>query len=363
MKSNIKVNLNINKDDENLNDYLYTWSELGTRPSKTSIHGFFDSEKFLKYIEDNFDKFEISNFTDIIPNDDISIINQRTFLNFQNGIFLTYTHLDKIHEQSLITDLSIFYTRPSEEKVDEIVNQISSLSIQNVDEEEDLQDTTKSDLNILDYGQNGFELEKLNDTENYENIEYFFEDSILKDTKRIIKSINKSKSGLTILCGERGCGKTTLLSYIASNSKKNKIFIPCTLIENSINNFEFRKFLKKNKNVILLLDDVELYFSKIYSKSNSYTNNLLQLVDGISAKDLDINIILSLNCSIEEIDKNLLESNSLLDIIEVGKLSENKGKELCEFLDHKSCLKGKNKIIDFLKNRVSKSTNVELGFK
>jgi hypothetical protein len=362
MKSSNKINLNINSDDENLNDFLYSWSEFGVRPSKISLHGIFDSGKFLNYLE-TLTFTQITNSTDFVTTDDVPIINQKVLINLNvNGFtdtFLTYTHLDKIHEKSLISDVSIFYTGSSKEKVEKIVEDISELSIQS-DEPTELVDTK---VNLLSLGQNGFELEKHFISKDFEDIEYYYEDTVIKKVKKILKSINKDKTGLTIFCGERGCGKTTLLSYISSKLDKNVIFIPCNLIETSINNFEFRIFLKQNPNSVIILDDVELYFSQLYAKSTFFTNNLLQLIDGFYSSELNLNIILSLNCDSSDIDKNLFESNCLIDLVEVGKLSLKKVNELCDYLDKKNKFDVDTKLIDIIRKPIVKSTDVELGFK
>jgi ABC-type cobalamin/Fe3+-siderophores transport system ATPase subunit len=353
-----KINFNISGDDENLNDYLYSWSELAARPNKVSIHGFFDSEKFIKYIE-SLESVQIYSHRDIIPNEDVSIINEKYFINISNDIFLSYTHLDKIHDESYVSDVVIFYNNGSKEKSDTIVNDISEFTIQHGDDVE----IESSKIHILNLGVNGFEMERFDITRNFEDVEFYYEDNTLKKVKKVIKRINKENVGLTIFFGERGCGKTTLLSYISSKLDKNVIFIPCNLIENSINNFEFRRFLKQNPNSVIILDDVELYFNQIYSKSTFFTNNLLQLVDGFYANDLKVNIILSLNCSLSEIDRNIFDSNSLLDTIEVGKLSTKKVNELCEYLDKKNKIDGDLKLVEVIKKPIHRSTSVELGFK
>jgi AAA+ ATPase superfamily predicted ATPase len=197
----------------------------------------------------------------------------------------------------------------------------------------------------------------------YENIEYYFNDDIIKKANKISKSLKKTNKGLTIIHGERGVGKTTLVNYIVSNIDKIVIFIPCTMIESTINNPDFRNFIKRYKNSVIVLDDSELYFGELYSKSNIFTNNLLQLVDGFQSDDLDLNIITVLNVDdIDDVDHILFDSNNLIDIVEIGKLKKEKAQELNKFLGSKVKIKNDVKLVDVLKKRNFKVETGEIGF-
>lgn len=360
MKNNNKFNININKDDHNLNDYLHSWTELGDRPNKTTLHGYFDTEKFLKILE-NKNYVNVNSFCDIAPSDEVSIVNQKNFIVIDGKFFLTFTHFDKNHEESLIGEVSFFFTNNSEPSVEKIIEEILECVVFSENNEED--EVIKNNFFVLNLSQNGFELESLDIKKDFDDIEFYYESDVLKKVKKVIKSVKKEKKGLTIISGDRGCGKTSLINYITTKIDKKFIFIPCNLIENTINNPDFRRFLRQNVNSVLILDDVELYFSQMYSKSTFFTSNLLQLVDGLVSDTLNLNIILGLNCSLSEIDKTLIYSNNLIDNIEIGKLSINKIDDLLEHLGKKSKIKNQLKLIEVLKDQTSKSENNELGFK
>ena len=360
MKNTNKLNININKDDHNINDYLYAWSELGVRANKSAFHGYFQPEVFIGYIQE-LGFTEISTFVDYIPNSEVSIINQKCFGKIEENIFLSYTHLDKNHEDAMLSEVSFFFDSSKVERVNEILEEISEISIR--EDEEIIEETNSENLFMLGLSQNGFDLEYLDRNENFEDIEYYYEEEILKKVKKTIKKIKQEKKGLTIISGERGCGKTNLLSYISSKVKKNCIYIPSNLVETSVSSTDFIKFVKQNiSSSILLIDDLELYLSQIYSKSNLFTNNLLQIVDGLQSDSLNLHIIVSANCSLSEIDKTLLESNNITEIIEIGKLSESKIEELNDFLGKKNKIKSSLKLSDVLKDKYNKNVT-ELGFK
>jgi hypothetical protein len=53
------------------------------------------------------------------------------------------------------------------------------------------------------------------------------------------------------------------------------------MLELTLNSPEFRTFLKKYPKPIVILDDCEMIFNELFSKSNIYVNNILQMVDGL----------------------------------------------------------------------------------
>ena len=113
----------------------------------------------------------------------------------------------------------------------------------------------------------------------------------------------------------------------------------------------------------MVVDDSELYFSELYSKSNIFTNNILQLVDGFQSDNLDLNIIVCLNVeNIGHVDHELLDCNNLSDVIEVTKLSSKKATELSNFIGSKSKIKDKTRVVDVLKKKKFKFDEGEIGF-
>lgn len=349
------LNININKDDESINDYLYCWNIIGKRPCRTKLHASYDSEKILNYLSNN--SKEENLFVEVIPASDDYIVNEKSLSKFDDGIFITITHFDKMIDDSIISDVEIFYNIDSKEKVNKIIDDISDFEL-NIAEENSLQR-----INTLNYSQNGLDLESLDlMMADYDNIDNYFNGVTIKKADKLTKVIKKTPKGLSIIHGERGNGKTTLVNWISSNLDKVVIFIPSTMIEMTINNPEFRTFLKRYKNSVLIIDDSELYLSEIYSKSNIFTNNLLQLVDGFQSDSFNLNIILVCNCDLSELDHSLIDSNNLLDIIEVAPLSKCKSVQLASSLSIKAKFKSDTKVVDVLKKRNFKNTEIEIGF-
>jgi hypothetical protein len=134
------------------------------------------------------------------------------------------------------------------------------------------------------------------------------------------------------------------------------------MIEHTINNPEFRKFIKKYEKPILVLDDCEVFFNEAYSKTSTLAINILQMVDGFLSDTMNVNIIAIMNIEDEdEIDPSLLECNNLIEVVEFETLSEEESNDLAKHIGSNKKYKNKNKVIDIIKKR-SNNEEVEIGF-
>ena len=351
-----KINININGDDHSINDYLYCWSELGERPNRIVLYNHYNSDEFKKLIIGEGSQHH-GLFTEVIPTESDYMVNEKGLIKIDDSIYVSFTQFDKLTEENIIGEVSFIYLNESVHKINEMLAKLDTIVIDITFEDE-------KRINCITIGPGGLELDPIDIMKaDYDNIESYFNDDVIKKVNKLTKKIKKSPKGLTIIHGERGTGKTTLVNYISSNLDKIVIFIPCSMIESTINNPDFRNFIKRYKNSVIILDDSELYFSELYSKSNIFTNNLLQFVDGFQSDDLDLNIITILNVEdTDQIDHTLLNCNNLIDIIEVEKLTKEKAQELVSHLGNKSKIKDSIKLIDVLKKRSFKQNTPDIGF-
>ena len=355
-KSNI--NININKDDHTTNDYLHCWSEIGERPNRIAIYNQYNSDLFKSYIDENKIGYD-GIFSDYIPSSEADyIINEKKLVKIDETIFISYITYDVRNDDSVIGDVTIIFSSNDITKVDSIIAEINQFVIEPTIDDVDII------YNTISIGQSGIELEPIDILESdYDNIELYYNDDVIKRSDKASKYIKKNKKGLTIIYGERGTGKTSLVNYIIDKANKISIFIPCNMIEMTINSPDFKNFIKNHKDSILVIDDSEIYFSELYSKSNIFTNNILQLVDGFQSDSLNVNIIIILNVdNSDDIDHSLIECNNLVDIIEVDKLEVDKSKELSTHLGKKIKIKDPMKIVDIIKKRNFTLSDIEIGF-
>lgn len=353
-KSNLHIT--INKEDSNSNDFLYCWDYFSKKPSKTSLITSFSVEDFYNFLKKN-DFSIVSTLREIYPIEDNSIVNKKIFSKNVEDVFISYTEYDIESDESIINEVYLYH---KEDNIEKLLSDLHDIS----DKLDDNAETTDINYKVLSLGSNGLELNDL-DLGIYddENIELYYNDDIIKRKNKLQRLIQKNKKGISIIHGERGVGKTTLVKSIISSIEKKSVFVPTTLFETLINNTEFRTFLKINKDIVIILDDSELFFSEIYSKSNIFTNNLLQLVDGLDSDMFNLNIIVILNVeNIEEIDHILLECNNLLDVLHVNNLDNIKAKELSKYLGKKIKPKSGLKLIDIIRGKKSSEYKSEIGF-
>lgn len=349
------LNININKDDSSVNDLLYCWNTFTSRPNRLTIFNSYSSVEFNNYILSNFKNKTIH--TEIIPSEDESIVNDQLLVQIEDNIFISYVILDRNNENSSVNEITFFYkTDDDYNKVLEIIGKLDEIVLSQEEE-------SNHNLSTLSVNQGSIEIEPISLKElDYENIDIFYSEKTFTKIEKVIKSIKKSKKGLSIMYGDRGVGKTSIINYLSSKLDRIVIFVPNNLIEQTFNNPEFRKFLKKHYRPILVIDDCEMLFNEAFAKSNIFVNNLLQLVEGFLSDNIETNIISIFNVDNEdEIDHSLLDCNSLIDIVKFEYLTPEESTELSKHLTLDKKYKSKNRLIDVVKKKETKNST-EMGF-
>lgn len=339
------LNLNVNKDDAELNDFLYCWEQFESRPNKIVIHNTYLTNQFNDVLNEHV--VERNFFTEVLPAEEVFVINDKMFVKISEEVYCSYIVVDRKHENSIINEITFFYK--TEENFSTIQDIIEKLNVCAVNFEED----DSNNLNTIALSQNGLEVEPIDSSDfDLDNFSLYYSKQTGKDVNKLIKEIKKSNKGLSILYGERGTGKTSIISYLATKLDRIVIFIPNNMIEHTINNPEFRKFLKRYSKPVIVLDDCEMMFHEYFTKSNMFANNLLQMVDGFLSDSMEVNIIAMFNVENEdEIDHSLLESNNLIRVIEFEQLSIEESNELSDFLGNKKQYKNKTSVLDIIKNK------------
>ena len=344
-----KISINISKEDDD-NNFLYCWDKFGDRPNKIKIYQNYSKNDFNEVI----DKYTIekSFSSEVIPADEFDIINDVYFIKVSESIYISYILLDRESDSSFIHEISFYFKSYQDDSklVDEITNELINCQIDFEDDDDNV-----SKLNTIYIAQTGLEIEPISKIKLDDNIELFYNEETLKSINKLCKTIKKSNKGLSIFYGPRGTGKTSVISYIADKLDRIVIYIPNSLLEATINNSDFRNFLRKYHRPIIVIDDAEMIFNEMFSKSNIYVNNLLQMVEGLLSDSIQVNIITIFNVEDEEeVDHTLLECNSLLDSIEFQFLDEEESNDLSKHLNNNKKYKNKNRLIDIIKKTNTK---------
>jgi hypothetical protein len=291
------LRFSIQSDNPNLNDFLIISDDLGGIPNRTLIHDTFDGPQFEEIIE-KMGYEDKTSFSEIIPLDNDYCINEKILFKVNLNLWCSYTKLDKESENFTISDVCIYFK--NSEIVEDLLEKIKKCSVRFED------DIHLNKMNILSVSNGSLELDPIFIDENLD-IENQSKKNI-KKAKKILKSIKSKNKTISIIRGPRGTGKTNISKWISSKSDIISVFIPNNMIDHTINNPEFRNFLKRFDRCILILDDCEFNYG--YGKMPYLSGNILQLLDMTP----NIHIIMVFNIDEEyEIDENLLGYINLED--------------------------------------------------
>jgi hypothetical protein len=184
---------------------------------------------------------------------------------------------------------------------------------------------------------NGFYLEtgKIKTPENF-SLEKQYNDSFIKEHNKIINFINDDdKSGLVMLHGLKGTGKSTYIKYlVSSNPEKKFVYVPASLIS-LLGEPSFGSFLTTLNNHIIVLEDCEnvIRDRQTSNSMGSAVSMLLNMTDGILSDDLSIKFICTFNEDVKNIDSALLRKGRMISKYEFTNLEINKANELLKELD------------------------------
>lgn len=338
-----KINLNINKDGSELNDFLICWGNFGKRPNKLSIHNTYSTDSFSELLQDYSDDKTVS--TEIVATEEGKLIfNQEVFCKINDNIYVSYFIIDKNQSTSVTTDVVFFYKEESDyDLIKEIVEQMNDCL-------PDWREHEHHNLNDITISNSTLQVEPIHYVDDFENFDLYYNRNTIDDIYKMIKKLKKTNKGLYILEGENGTGKTSSLKFIASEVDKMFFHIPNNLIESTINNPDFKNFIKKYDNPILVLDDCESSLLDLFGKNNQTSVNILQLVDGIQSESNPLSVICIFNETLEE-NNPLLDCVNLISVVDFEPLSKEEANELSKNLGHNKKFKNKTRLLDIIRKK------------
>lgn len=195
-------------------------------------------------------------------------------------------------------------------------------------------------VNYITYSESDdFELHELEivPKQNFDINDLYNDDFSNVDAK-IRQFIDEPKrSGLVILHGVCGSGKTTYIKDIVAHSSAKFVFIPMDVAEH-LTSPDFIDFVSKNlKEFVLVIEDCEqLLFDR--AKTKGHINNalvsILNLTDGLLGEALQLKFICTFNNDLCYIDPALLRPGRLVAEYQFTPLSAQKTTSLLNKLGH-----------------------------
>lgn len=188
---------------------------------------------------------------------------------------------------------------------------------------------------ILSTTRGNFYTEDIN-TKNFEQLDIaqFYNDDFQEIDQIITDSIKEVKSGLILLHGKPGTGKTTYIKNLISSFRdQDFIFVQNDLVPELLKP-DFVSFLVENKNCILIIEDAEKVVMSREAQESSVVSTILQLTDGLFSDYLNIKVICSFNTNLEKIDKALLRKGRMIARYEFKDLTKDKANQLLKQLGY-----------------------------
>ena len=195
--------------------------------------------------------------------------------------------------------------------------------------------------------ENGFYLNKL-PTKDFAELDILknYNDDFITENEIIKKFVeSENESGLMILHGDKGTGKSTYIRHlISSNPEKKFVYIPANLV-NMLSQPNFSSFLMTLQDHIIILEDCEEAIKdRKANGSPAAVSLLLNLTDGLLSDGLGLKFICTFNDDVKNIDSALLRRGRLISKYEFKPLATDKANALLEELYGEKFDKGEYEI-------------------
>ena len=156
------------------------------------------------------------------------------------------------------------------------------------------------------------------------NVEENYNDDFLPVYDRLGKFLTEDETGLVLLYGECGTGKTSIIYDLISKYPNHYIIVP-SLLSTRIAEPEFITFLMAYSDSVFILEDCEqLLMDREDIGPNSGISAILNMSDGLAAKACNIKFICTFNADIDKIDSALLRKGRCKAKYEFTKLDKEK---------------------------------------
>jgi hypothetical protein len=149
--------------------------------------------------------------------------------------------------------------------------------------------------------------------------------------------ITSKKSGLSILDGPPGTGKSSFIRHLMGKLKSSHrfFFVPPSVID-VVSNSSFVSFWSrqqmshKGRQFVLVLEDSEAALMKRAADNHSLVSSLLSVTDGLLGDFMKIQVICTINCKYQDIDPALRRAGRLVAHRHFPRLSYSKACSLAE---------------------------------
>jgi len=160
------------------------------------------------------------------------------------------------------------------------------------------------------------------------DIDKYYNDDFKSVFEDIKEFLNDSGSGLIMLSGKIGTGKTSLIRYLCSEFPHEYIIVPNSIAAR-LGDPELISFITEHQNSVFILEDCEqLLQDRSSNMFNDAINTILNMSDGLLSDIVNVKLICTFNADVTTIDPALLRKGRCFARYEFGDLCEEKVKVL-----------------------------------
>ena len=161
-------------------------------------------------------------------------------------------------------------------------------------------------VKIIKYSQGDYYTESADIRKVDINIEENYNDDFLPVYKDIVNFINEKSSGIVLMSGPAGTGKTTIIRHLANKHPKSYVIVPNS-IALRLGDPDLISFVTSNKDSVFILEDCEQILED--REDNPFNNaiaTILNMADGLLSDIVNIKFICTFNADVNKIDPALL---------------------------------------------------------
>lgn len=160
------------------------------------------------------------------------------------------------------------------------------------------------------------------------NIEENYNDDFLPVHNDIISFLDSRESGLILLFGVCGSGKSSYIRNLCCNHPADYIIVP-TSLTGKLGDPDFVSFMLDNSDSVFILEDCEqILMDRNVNLFNGAISNILNMSDGLLSDIMNIKFICTFNADIKSIDSALLRKGRCYAKYEFKELTEDKVRNL-----------------------------------
>lgn len=295
--------------------------EYGMAPCEHTIENVDVNIEFLDFLRENA-KLISRKVYDFYKDSTNDVSYLFSYKNYFIGFSLTFP--DKIIE-GVIRNLIIFH------KNDDLLPLNLFIKFYKIVEE-------KPRMGVIKTSRYGPSVSWMDHVTKYKFNELHYNEDFTDFFQSLQKNLNENDTGLYLMYGEAGTGKSSAIRHLITQTDRKVVFIPPQMI-NCLSNPDFTELVTNNlQNCILVIEDAEKALMKRETEdgfSNSeLVSSVLNLTDGLYADLAKTSIIATYNCDRSLIDPALLRKGRLRAEYHFKKLTLDRTKALMKHNGH-----------------------------